>query len=190
MSEVKAAVSSWAQRAATNAGWLIALGVLVVLTGFAAVMSPLGAGLGVTVLIGVAMVIAGVARTVGAFHAGSFGQGALAFIGGILAFVAGVIMVARPGLGLEVLTLILGAYLLADGVSGAILAFHVRPAKGWGWMLFSAALAVLLGFLLIAEWPMSGLWAIGTLVGINLLFSGASLVAIGAAARGLAKQVA
>jgi uncharacterized membrane protein HdeD (DUF308 family) len=57
-------------------------------------------------------------------------------------------------------------------------------------MLFSAALAVLLGFLLIAEWPMSGLWAIGTLVGINLLFSGASLVAIGAAARGLAKQVA
>jgi uncharacterized membrane protein HdeD (DUF308 family) len=190
MSELREAVSGWAQRAAKNAGWLIALGVLTVLTGFAAVMTPLGAGLGVAVLLGIAMVIAGVARTIGAFNAGSFGQGALAFIGGILAFVAGVIMVARPGLGLEVLTLMLGAYLLADGISGAILAFQVRPVKGWGWMLLSAALGVILGFMLIAQWPMSGLWAIGTLVGINLLFSGASMIAIGSAARGLAKQMA
>lgn len=190
MSELREAVSSWAQRAATNAGWLIALGVLTVFAGFAAVLSPLGAGLGLSVLLGIAMAIAGIARTVGAFNAGSFGQGALAFIGGILAFVAGVIMVARPGLGLEVLTLMLGAYLLADGISGAILAFNVRPVKGWGWMLLSAALGVILGFMLIAEWPMSGLWAIGTLVGINLMFSGASMIAIGSAARGLAKLVA
>jgi len=190
MSEVKEAVSHWAQRAARNAGWLIALGVLTVFTGFAAVLSPLGAGLGISILLGIAMVVAGVARTVGALNAGSFGQGALAFIGGMLAFVAGVIIVARPGLGLEVLTLMLGAYLLADGVSGAILAFHVRPARGWGWMLFSAALGVILGFLLISEWPMSGLWAVGTLIGVNLLFSGASMVAIGSAARGLVKQLA
>jgi uncharacterized membrane protein HdeD (DUF308 family) len=84
----------------------------------------------------------------------------------------------------------LGAYLLADGISGAILAFHARPVKGWGWMLLSATLGVILGFMLIAEWPMSGLWAIGTLVGINLLFSGASMIAIGSAARGLAQWVA
>jgi uncharacterized membrane protein HdeD (DUF308 family) len=163
---------------------------LTVFTGFAALMSPLGAGLGISILLGIAMVVAGVARTVGALNAGSFGQGALAFVGGMLAFVAGVIIVARPGLGLEVLTLMLGAYLLADGVSGAILAFHVRPARGWGWMLFSAALGVILGFLLISEWPMSGLWAVGTLIGVNLLFSGASMVAIGSAARGLVKQLA
>ena len=57
-------------------------------------------------------------------------------------------------------------------------------------MLFSAALGVILGFLLISEWPMSGLWAVGTLIGVNLLFSGASMVAIGSAARGLVKQLA
>lgn len=190
MSELREAVGSWAQRAAKNAGWLIALGVVTVIAGIMAVGSPLAAGLAVSVLVGLALVIAGVARTMGAFRAGSFGQGALAFIGGILAFVSGAISVARPGLGLEALTLMLAAYLLVDGVSGGVLAFHVRPQKGWGWMLFSAAASVILGFLLLRDWPLSGLWAVGTLVGINLIFSGATLVSVGSAARGLAKQVA
>jgi uncharacterized membrane protein HdeD (DUF308 family) len=190
MSELKEAVSNWAQSAARNAGWLMALGVVTVIAGVMAVASPLTAGLGVAVIVGVAMMIAGVARTIGAFRAGSFGQGALALIGGMLAFVAGAVMAARPGLGLEALTLMLAAYLLVDGVAGAVLAFHVRPRKGWGWMLFSAALNVILGFMLLSDWPLSGLWAVGTLVGINLIFSGATLVSVGSAARGLARQVA
>ena len=66
------------------------LGVVTVIAGFLAIASPLGAGLGIIGLIGIAMVIAGIARTIGAFSAGSFGQGALAFIGGMLALVAGV----------------------------------------------------------------------------------------------------
>jgi uncharacterized membrane protein HdeD (DUF308 family) len=189
MSEFREAVGGWAQHAAKHAGWLITLGVVTVIAGFMAIGSPLGAGLGIALMVGIAMAIAGVARIIGAFSAGSFGQGALAIAGGALAFVSGVIIFARPGIGLEVLTLMLGAYLLVDGVSGAVLAFHVRPEKGWGWMLFSAALGVILGFMLLKEWPLSGPWAIGTLVGINLVFSGASMVAIGSAARGVAKRV-
>ena len=103
---------------------------------------------------------------------------------------AGVILTGRPGLGLATLTLLLGGYLVVDGISGAILAFHVRPEKGWGWMLFSAVMGVLLGFLLLREWPLSGLWAIGTLVGVNLLFAGFSFISVGSAARSLAKRVA
>jgi uncharacterized membrane protein HdeD (DUF308 family) len=189
MESVRAAVSDWAQQAKKNAGWLVVLGVVTVIAGVLSIASPLISGLGVTVLVGIALVIAGVARTVGAFHAGSFGQGALAFIGGILTFVAGMLLVARPGIGLATLTLLLGCLLLVDGVVGAVLAFHVRPEKGWGWMLFSAAMAIVLGFLLLKEWPLSGLWAIGTLVGISLLFSGFSLISIGSAARSLAKQM-
>jgi uncharacterized membrane protein HdeD (DUF308 family) len=189
MNSVREAVSGWAQQARRNAGWLVALGVVTVIAGIVSIASPLLSGLGVSVLIGIAMVIAGVARTVGAFHAGSFGQGALAFIGGILTFVAGMILAARPGVGLATLTLLLAGYLLVDGIAGALLAFHVRPEKGWGWMLFSAAMAVVLGFLLLREWPLSGLWAIGTLVGINLLFAGSSIVSIGSAARSLAKRI-
>ena len=189
MSELREAIGGWAQRAAKNASWLMVLGAVTVIAGFIAIVSPLGAGLGISVVMGIALVIAGIARTIGAFSAGSFGQGALAFIGGMLAFVAGVIITARPGLGLATLTLMLGAYLVIDGISSAILAFHVRPEKGWGWMLVSAALAVILGYMLLSEWPLSGVWAVGTLVGINLLFSGFSILAIGSAARGLAKRM-
>ena len=190
MSELREAVGAWAPRAAKNAGWLMALGVMTAIAGVLAVGSPLAAGLAVSVVVGVALLIAGVTRTMGAFSAGSFGQGALAVIGGIVAFVAGAISVARPGLGLEALTLMLGGYLLVDGVAGAVLAFHVRPQNGWGWILFGAALSVILGIMLLKDWPLSGQWAIGTIVGINLLSSGASMIAIGSAGRGLAKRVA
>ena len=190
MESVRGAVTDWAQHVKKNAGWLVGLGVLTVVAGFLSIMSPMLGGLGVVFLIGIAMAIGGVARTVGVFRAGSFGQGALALIGGILTFGAGLILVARPGVGLAGLTLLLGGYLLVDGISGAILAFHVRPENGWGWMLFSAAMGVLLGFLLLREWPLSGLWAIGTLVGVNLLFTGFSFISIGSAARSVAKRVA
>ena len=189
MGDVREAVSGWAQQAKQNAGWLMVLGVVTLIAGFLSIASPLISGLGVTVLVGIAMVIAAVARTVGAFRAASFGQGALAFIGGILTLVAGVLLVARPGIGLATLTLLLGGVLLVDGVAGAVLAFRVRPEKGWGWMLFSAVMAVVLGFLLLKEWPLSGQWAIGTLVGINLVFAGFSMISIGSSARTVAKRL-
>jgi uncharacterized membrane protein HdeD (DUF308 family) len=56
-------------------------------------------------------------------------------------------------------------------------------------MLFSAAMGVVLGILLLKEWPLSGMWAVGALVGINLLFAGFSLISVGSAARSLAKKL-
>ena len=83
-----------------NAGVLVGLGVLTVIAGFLAIGSPMVSGMGVSILIGIALVIAGVARTFGAFSAGSFGQGALAFFGGILTSLpAGSHGPARPGSG-------------------------------------------------------------------------------------------
>jgi len=85
--------------------------------------------------------------------------------------------------------LLLGAYLLVDGIFGAVFAFQVRPEKGWGWILFSAAVSFLLGILLMKEWPLSGVWAIGTMVGISLLFSGITMISISSAARKFVKAV-
>jgi len=189
MENVREAVSGWVQEAKKNAGWLVALGVLTAIAGCLAIASPLLSGLTVVVLIGIALAIGGVARTIAAFSAGSFGQGSLAFIGGILTFGAGLILAARPGIGLATLTLMLGGYLLVDGISSAVLAFRVRPESGWGFMLFSAVMGVILGFLLLREWPLSGAWAIGTLVGVNLLVSGFSMISVGSAARSLANRV-
>jgi len=172
-----------------NSRWIIVLGVVTVAAGFLSLVMPWASGVGVTIVVGFAMVIGGVARLVGAFSAGSFGRGTPAFIGGALTLLAGVILVARPGFGLATLTLMLGAYLLVDGIFGAVLAFQIRPEKGWGWMLFGAAMAFLLGILLLKEWPLSGLWAIGTLVGINLVFAGFAMISIASAARTMVKKL-
>ncbi len=187
---VKEAISDWAGEARKNAGWLIGFGVLTVIAGVFAIVAPLGSGLGITIFIGLALVIGGGARIIAAFGADSFGQGALAFIGGLLGAVAGVILATRPGLGLATLTLLIGSYLLVDGIASAVLAFRVRPDQGWGWILFSGIITVLLGILLLAEWPISGTWALGTLVGVNLLFSGFAMISIGSAARRLTKTAA
>jgi uncharacterized membrane protein HdeD (DUF308 family) len=189
METVKEVVSGWVHEAKKNAGWLVVFGVLTVVAGLLAMASPLLSGIIVVVCIGVALAIGGVARTIAAFSAGSFGQGALAFIGGILTLGAGLILAARPQIGLATLTLMLGAYLLLDGISSAVLAFRLRPENGWGSMLFSAVIAVILGFFLLREWPLSGVWAIGTLVGVNLLVSGFSMITVGSAARSLAKRL-
>jgi uncharacterized membrane protein HdeD (DUF308 family) len=188
MEDVKETVTDWAGDAKNNAGKIVLLGVVTAIAGLLALIWPWISGVAVTVVVGVALVIGGVARLVAAFSAGSFGRGTLAFIGGALTLLAGTILVARPGAGLTALTLLLGAYLLVDGIFGAVLAFRVKPEKGWGWMLFSAVMAFLLGILLLVEWPLSGLWAIGTLVGINLMFAGFSMISIGSAARRAAKD--
>jgi len=187
---VQEAIGDWAGQARKNAGWVVGFGVLTVIAGVFAIGAPLASGLGVTIFIGVALAIGGGARIIAAFGADSFGQGALAFIGGLLGAVAGVILATRPGLGLATLTLLIGSYLLVDGIANAVLAFRVRPGQGWGWILFSGIVTFLLGILLLAEWPLSGTWALGTLVGVNLLFSGAAMISIGSAARRLTKTVA
>lgn len=190
MENLNEALTGWAAEAGKNAGMIIVLGVVTVMAGVLAIVTPWASGVAVVVLIGLAMIVGGVARLIGAFGAGSFGRGTLAFIGGALTLLAGVILVARPGFGLATLTLILGAHLLVDGIFGAVLAFQVKPETGWGWLLFSAAMSLVLGFLLLKEWPLAGLWAIGTLVGSNLLFSGFTLISIGSSARKLVRQVA
>ncbi len=87
------------------------------------------------------------------------------------------------------LSIRLGVYLMMDGIFGALLAFQLRPETGWGSILFSAVLSVVMSVMLLTEWPIDGIWAIGTLVGINLLFAGFSLISIGSSAKKQAKEL-
>jgi len=177
-------VTSWVKDTKKNAGWLIVLGAICGVVGFMAIASPMVAGKSVAVMVGVFMLVAGLSRLIGSLKAGSFGSGSMGFLWGLLTSLAGLLMFLRPLGGLGVLAIIRGIYFFTDGIWGIVLAFRVRPEKGWGWMLISGVLAVLLGFFIFRQWPISGAWAIGTLVGIHLLFRGVSLAAIGVAARG------
>jgi len=190
MENVSETLQDWIKDAKKNAGTIVVLGVITAICGFLALIMPWAGGVGLTMLFGFLFIVGGVTRVMAAFSAGSFGRGTLAFIAGVLIILGGVLMITRPDIGLAALTLMLGAYLMVDGIFGAILAFQIRPEKGWGWMLFSAVLSVLLSFLLLMEWPFSGMWAIGTLVGINLLFVGFSLISIGSTAKKLVQEAA
>jgi uncharacterized membrane protein HdeD (DUF308 family) len=169
-----------------DATTLIILGVLTVILGVLAMMSPMMAGMAVSMMVGFLLILAGITRTIFAFKAQSWGKGILAFVLGLLTLLVGLAMVFRPVLGLTSLTLVLAAYFFIDGIFEIFEAFDLKPLKGWGWMLFGGIVSVLLGFMIWAQWPVSGAWAIGILVGIKLIFAGWAMVGIGAAGRSIA----
>ena len=98
---------------------------------------------------------------------------------------AGIILLARPVQGVLTLTIVLGAYFLAEGVTTIMYALEHRRelSERWSWMLFACVMDILIAAMIITGLPGSALWAVGLLVGINLLFGGASLIGMALAAR-------
>jgi uncharacterized membrane protein HdeD (DUF308 family) len=163
------------QAARTSLGF----GIMLTVLGIFAVMAPIFAGLTVTVMVGMLLFGGGITQGIFAFQAESFGKGALRFLFGGLSLVAGVVVMATPAQSLGALTVILAAFFLAGGVTDIILALRVRPEEGWGWMLFSGIVSVVLGGLIIGQWPVSGAWAVGLYVGIRMVMHGWMLMALG-----------
>ena len=153
------------------------------------IVYPFAAGAITTVVLGWAMIFVGIAQfifaldsqTAGAF----FWKVALSLVFGI----GGIVVVAAPLQGLAALTGIVGAVLLLQAVLLAVTAFQLRPADGWGWFLVDAAGSLLLGGLILAGWPFSSLWAIGTLVGVSVFISGVSKITIAAKIRSGASKL-
>ncbi|MGD8727877.1 MAG: HdeD family acid-resistance protein [Gemmatimonadales bacterium] len=179
----------WLEQAKEHAGLVIALGTVELLIGIVAIGSPLVTGVAIAFMIGSILVLAGIARVVSAFSAGSFGAGFLAFLGGLLALAAGLVMLFRPGAGLTFLAWMLAIYFVVDGVARLALGLRTRGEPGSGWEIFGGVVSVLLGVLIYANWPLSGAWAIGTLVGVHLIISGWTIVGIGLAARRAVSEV-
>lgn len=158
------------------------IGVALAILGVLGMMMPLMTGLAVTVLVGTLLIAAGIVRMLFAFKASSWGEGIFGALLGLLSLLCGGYLLMRPAQGLAALTLLLVFYLALDGMVELILSWRLRPVEGWGWILFSGALSLLLAVLLWVEFPFSGTWAIGLLVGVKLLFSGFSLVGLGGVA--------
>lgn len=171
-----------------HAGIGMAVGIVVVVAGLLALLSPLVAGLSIAIAVGVLIVASGVSRLFLAFKMGSFGHGLLVFLLGLLSIVIGGYMVARPGMALATLTLVLAVYFAVDGVFQSIWAFRLRPIRGWGWSLFSGIVSLALGVMIWRQFPVSGVWAVGTLAGIQMVFGGSGLASVCAAARRSANE--
>jgi len=174
---------SWVKDAKRSSGWLIGLGAFSVIVGIMALGSPLYAGRAVSLMVGILLVFTGITSMFAAFKAGTFGAGLLGFLGSLLTIAAGMIMWTRPLTGLAFMTLVLAFYFLSRGISGIMVGFKMKPVQGWGWTAFAGAVDLLLGMLIWRQWPLSGTWAIGILVGIHILFQGWALISVGLASR-------
>lgn len=165
---------------AKTAKWV---GIFMLIAGFLAVAAPFAAGLSVAMVVGVLLLISGITQILLVFRAGSFGEGILLVLLGVLSVVAGGYMVSQPVAALATLTLFLAAYFIASGILEAIAAFGARPASGWGMLLFGGIVSILLGVMIWRQFPLSGAWAVGVLVGVKLIFAGWALIAIGGAVK-------
>lgn len=171
--------------------WFIAMAVLLIVLGILAIVEPGVAGLAITFLIGWLLVFGGGAHLVGAFSGP--GHAIWPLLIGIVYVLGGFYFLAHPLLGLGTLTLLLAGIILVEAVFEFSTYFRTRDKRegaSSGWLLMNALITLLLGCLIWFHWPSSSVWAIGTLVGVNLLMSGISRLMFGLAARKLAKRAA
>jgi len=180
---------TWLEEAKKNSRLLVFLGILTVVFGLIAVATPLITGVAVAVFVGVLLAGSGVAQIAHAVKSGQWGTGFWGTVIGLLGVAAGLLMIFRPLVGLVTMALLLAVYFLVDGICEIVAAFRIRPDQGWGWVLFNGVIAVLLGLMIWRQWPISGAWAIGLLVGIHILMTGWSMIILGAGARRIAGVV-
>ncbi len=172
---------------AIHAHWVLFLveGIIAVILGIAAIVLPPVATIAFTIIIGWLFLISGVVGLITTFwarHAPGFWW---SLISALIAIVAGVVLLAWPISGTLSLTLVLIAFFVVDGIATIMYAIdHRRQLSGrWGWMLVSGVIDLILAAIIFAGLPGTAFWALGLLVGINLLFGGVALIAMALAAR-------
>lgn len=161
--------------------WFIVLGVLLLAMGAYALFNLFAATIASVFFVGVLMIIGGVARIVHAFQVETKTSLAFWLLSGLLYAVAGGMVLANPLLGAAIFTLLLAASLIASGVVMIVASFSSKAAQGRWWILLSGVLTAVTGLVLASGWPLSGVWALGMILAVDLTFQGWALIAFGLA---------
>jgi uncharacterized membrane protein HdeD (DUF308 family) len=171
-------------------GWSIVLSVLMIIAGILAIAVPQAASIAVELFVGWLLVLSGCIHLVFAWYTRGAGGFFWELLLGILYIAIGVYLFMHPGVGLTALTIALAIYLLVEAVLEFILSFALRPLPGSGWLLFDGVLTLILAVLIWRAWPSSKEWVLGLLVGVSMLFSGVSRLAISLSARSVTAKLA
>lgn len=190
MTQTETDIAEVSQAVREKRGWFIALGILLILVGTAAIVSPHIATLSTSLLVGWFLVISGIAQAIHAFWAKDWGGFFWELIIGVLHTLAGGFLLVYPVAGIVALTIYMAAVFVAEGGIRSFLAFQLKPQVGWVWVLIGGIVSILVGVMLWAKLPSSAIWAIGLLVGINIAMAGWTLLMIGLAAGGSGKAEA
>jgi len=158
------------------------VGLLMCLSGAIAIFFPFAATVTTNFMVGFLFIFSGI---LGIWHSFSI-QGTGPFFGallmGLVTLVAGVFLVANPGAGILILTMTVGIVFIFEGAYQMFASFEFRPARGWGWMLVSAIISIVVGLLIVSKLPGTSLFVLGLLVGINFLSTGISMIMLSRAA--------
>jgi uncharacterized membrane protein HdeD (DUF308 family) len=146
--------------------------ILMVVVGILAIALPLAAGIGISVFVSWLILLMGCAYLVYAFAAKDVGGFVWRLLLGVFYVAGGLYLALHPAISLLSLTLVLAIILLAEGALQIFAFFSLRRLPGSKWLLIDGIVTLLLGLMIGLSWPSAAAWAIGTLVGINFLFSG------------------
>lgn len=160
--------------------WSFALSIAMILAGIVALLVPAAAGITVTVLVGFLLIFSGIAHLVFGWDMRATGGLVWELLLGILYIVVGGYLLFHLAAALAAFTVALGIYLFLEAILEFVLSYRLRPLPGSGWLAFDGVLTMVLAILIWKTWQAT--WAIGVLVGISMLFSGISRLALSSAA--------
>jgi uncharacterized membrane protein HdeD (DUF308 family) len=164
-------------------GWSLAVAILLTVVGLFAILVPIVSGIAITLIIGWFFTVIGILHFLFAWKTHTTGGVFWEILLGFLYLFSGMYLIVHPLAGLASLTLFLAAYFFIKGIVQIIHFFQLRPRHGSSWLLLDGIISLILAVMIWRSWPFSSVWAIGTLVGISLLFTGFSRLMLTLAAR-------
>lgn len=153
-------------------GFAIAVGIFLIILGGIAIARPFFATVAATLFLGSLLLLNGFFQIIYSFQTNIRGNFWLKFLAGLIYSVGGLLIMFNPLPSLIALTLVVGISILVASIFQVILAFELRPARNWSWVLLSGVLGIILGTLIWHQWPENSAWAVGLLLGINLILDG------------------
>lgn len=160
-----------------NWGWFLAFGIVLVLLGIAAIVRANTATAASMVFFGWLLIFAGIVEFVHAFMVGKWAGFFLHLLIALLFGITGALMAFRPMISAEAVTLVMAVFFLVSGLY-QLVASGWSHLPGWGWQAANGAVSTIMGLLLLTQWPVSGLWAVGLFIGIDLIFYGSAWIAM------------
>jgi uncharacterized membrane protein HdeD (DUF308 family) len=162
---------------------LMLIGVVLVIFGILLLLSPAAVGGAVVKLVALVLVVTGVVQLMHSLRSGTMANRTVSAVLGAIVAGVGVLVWFNPELGSGFLTALLMIFFVVNGLWKITYALRFRRFTGWAWLLASGLLSLVFVWLLWVEWPLSGAWAIGVLVGLDLLLAGIALILVSRAVR-------
>jgi uncharacterized membrane protein HdeD (DUF308 family) len=160
-------------------GWFVGLGVILILLAVLAFANLLAATVASVLFIGAMMTVGAVFQVIHAFQVQRWSGFAVWLLSGVLYGIAGVVILFNPLLGAATLTLLFAVSLIVSGAFRIVWGYKRKPLSGWGWLLASGIVTLLVGLLFLIQWPANALFLLGIVLAIDLTFQGVAWLVTG-----------